>query len=237
MMRLSEQILFLLGFGQKYFPELGELLNKPYQYASLLPKNDRAVRRALTRLKRRGEVTVQGRRSRAHYGVTKQGIGRLLEIRPYLSQTSWDKRWRVVVFDIPERYRGMRAVLRRFLTSVGAGAWQRSIWVAPFAMSREIRAFLEASRLDEMAFLLEIEKIYGFDAKKLADKVWKLADLSHRYEALAVECAKGEKVTGHHQRGFARLVFTDPLLPAELLPEGFARGTALTAYKELVDRS
>lgn len=236
MLRLSEQILFLLAYGGKYFPELGELLNKPYQYSTLLPKNHRAVRRALSRLRGRREVAVQGKRSRAHYGVTKQGIARLLEIRPYLSQASWDKRWRVVVFDIPERYRGMRAVLRRFLASVGCAPFQRSFWVTPFALTNEIRVFLEASRLNEMAFLLEVEKVYGLSAGTLADKMWKLSELGQRYEALKLECERSEKVTSQQQRMFARLVFNDPLLPPELLPEGFARGAALTAYKELVNR-
>lgn len=245
MLRLSEQILFLLAYGGKYFPELGELLNKPYQYSTLLPKNHRAVRRALSRLRGRREVAVQGKRSRAHYGVTKQGIGRLLEIRPYLSQPfgfaqdkpSWDKRWRVVVFDIPERYRGMRAVLRRFLASVGCAPFQRSFWVTPFALTNEIRVFLEASRLNEMAFLLEVEKVYGLSAGTLADKMWKLSELGQRYEALKLECERSEKVTSQQQRMFARLVFNDPLLPPELLPEGFARGKALKAYRELVEKS
>ncbi|MBI2010360.1 MAG: hypothetical protein HYS86_04270 [Candidatus Chisholmbacteria bacterium] len=237
MMRLSEQILFLMGYGRKYFPELGELLNKPYQYSSLLPKNGRAVHRALARLKIRGEVAVQGRRDRAHYRVTREGMGRLLEMRPYLAGAKWDRKWRVVVFDIPERYRGMRAVLRRFLSSVGAGAWQRSLWVTPLAMTREIRAFIEASRLDQMAFLLEIEKIYALESKRLADKVWGLSELGQKYEGFAVECERGEKVTSTHKQMFSRLVFGDPLLPPELLPEGFARGKAMRAYRDLLGRS
>lgn len=43
----------------------------------------------------------------------------------------WDKRWRLVVFDIPEHYRKVRDRLRIELTSFGFFQLQKSVWIFP----------------------------------------------------------------------------------------------------------
>ncbi len=44
----------------------------------------------------------------------------------------WDKKWRVVVFDIPERRKGLRARLKAALQHVGYVRLQNSVWVFPY---------------------------------------------------------------------------------------------------------
>ncbi len=44
----------------------------------------------------------------------------------------WDGRWRVLIFDIPERRRQTRDMLRRSLSSVGFIRLQHSVWVFPY---------------------------------------------------------------------------------------------------------
>jgi DNA-binding transcriptional regulator PaaX len=44
----------------------------------------------------------------------------------------WDKRWRVLVFDIPERKRLVRARLTAILRSAGFVLLQDSVWVHPY---------------------------------------------------------------------------------------------------------
>lgn len=43
----------------------------------------------------------------------------------------WDKRWRVIIFDIPERSRALRDRLRIMLRSLGFVQLQGSVWVYP----------------------------------------------------------------------------------------------------------
>lgn len=43
----------------------------------------------------------------------------------------WDKRWRVIIFDIPERSRATRDRLRILLRSLGFVQLQGSVWVYP----------------------------------------------------------------------------------------------------------
>lgn len=43
----------------------------------------------------------------------------------------WDRRWRVVIFDIPERRKSIRTKLRRFMQEYGFVRLQDSVWVYP----------------------------------------------------------------------------------------------------------
>jgi CRISPR/Cas system-associated endoribonuclease Cas2 len=44
----------------------------------------------------------------------------------------WDGRWRMVVFDIPERRRRIRIRLRAFMSDIGFVRLQDSVWVYPY---------------------------------------------------------------------------------------------------------
>jgi len=43
----------------------------------------------------------------------------------------WDRRWRVVIFDIPERRKSVRSKLRRYMQEYGFVRLQDSVWVYP----------------------------------------------------------------------------------------------------------
>lgn len=59
---------------------------------------------------------------------------RQFKLRDYqLDQPArWDKKWRIVIFDIPEKRRRTRDEVRRLLTSVGFYRLQNSVWVYPY---------------------------------------------------------------------------------------------------------
>jgi len=44
----------------------------------------------------------------------------------------WDRRWRIVVFDIPERRKNARTRLRTFMQECGFVRLQNSVWVYPY---------------------------------------------------------------------------------------------------------
>lgn len=237
MLRLSEQILFLLVWGGEFLGELGDLLEWPQEWGKILAKNDRAVKRALARLVKSGAITKSGKRVKAKYKVTKLGRVKALESRPFLAKREWRGKWLAVVFDIPERYRGIRSVLRRFLRSMGFVNFQRSLWLTPFGVRREVLAFLKASRLDEMAYLMEVAKVHGVEPKEFAYRGWGLEALAKRYSDFAKECSDADKATFAMRQKFVKLVFADPMLPDKLMPKDFPRGRAILEYKKLIARN
>ena len=44
----------------------------------------------------------------------------------------WDKRWRVLIFDIPENRKGLRDQIRRTLLMIGFVRLQNSVWAYPY---------------------------------------------------------------------------------------------------------
>jgi DNA-binding transcriptional regulator PaaX len=58
-------------------------------------------------------------------------------------QKRWDKRWRFVIFDVPEYRKGVRDRLRRQVISFGFLRLQDSVWVYPYECE-ELVALLKA---------------------------------------------------------------------------------------------
>lgn len=50
----------------------------------------------------------------------------------------WDKKWRLVIFDIPETHKMMREVFRHYLKRLNFYQLQKSVWVHPYPCFDEI---------------------------------------------------------------------------------------------------
>jgi DNA-binding transcriptional regulator PaaX len=51
--------------------------------------------------------------------------------------------WKIVIFDIPEKHKYVRVVLRAKLKALQFKKWQNSIWVSPFELDKEIEQELQ----------------------------------------------------------------------------------------------
>ena len=91
-----------------------------------------AIRAARQRLVQRGLLAWEGNKLR----TTEKGKRKLqqLELLDYKIQKPkrWDKRWRVLIFDIPEKRKSLRDKVRRTLAAVGFVRLQDSVWIYPY---------------------------------------------------------------------------------------------------------
>lgn len=55
-----------------------------------------------------------------------------------LNKEKWDGKWRIVMFDIPDRKRKARDALRSKLTSLGLYSVQESVFLTPYECEKEI---------------------------------------------------------------------------------------------------
>ena len=71
----------------------------------------------------------------------------------------WDKKWRLIIFDIPEKKRGGRVAFRKKLNDMGFYQCQKSAWIHPFPCLEEIefvkdvfnlKSFVKIFLVDEM---------------------------------------------------------------------------------------
>ncbi|MBI1888648.1 MAG: hypothetical protein HYS15_01810, partial [Candidatus Spechtbacteria bacterium] len=71
------------------------------------------------------------------------------------AQKRWDKKWRIIAFDIPEKYRTSRDTFRERLKSMGFFQFQKSFWIYPFDCEREIHYLCEHLGLHDYVFVFK----------------------------------------------------------------------------------
>lgn len=67
----------------------------------------------------------------------------------------WDKKWRMVIFDIPESQKKIRDALRRKLKQVGFLELQKSVFVYPFPCDNEVNFIINFYEISDCVYYLE----------------------------------------------------------------------------------
>jgi DNA-binding transcriptional regulator PaaX len=71
----------------------------------------------------------------------------------------WDKTWRIVFYDIPEKRRDARQILSNKLYLLGLHQLQRSVWIHPFPCEEIIQAIASAYGIDKYITYIEAKHI------------------------------------------------------------------------------
>lgn len=125
--------------------------------------NDK-VRRATTRLIEKGYLVTEKNDGKTTLHLSEKGERILEEIElKGKTQTQrnkrWDKRWRLVVFDIPEKRRKVRNALRDMIISLGFVKIQNSVWVYPYDCEELVTLLKVDLRLHREVLYAIVEKI------------------------------------------------------------------------------
>lgn len=100
-------------------------------------------------------------KSRNSFQLTNKGLLKLVKYSLNRRHNRWDKKWRVVIFDINEKKRFYRDALRNRLKWLGFKELQKSVWIFPFNAKREIQEILKISNLPMIGNVrfLTVEKL------------------------------------------------------------------------------
>jgi phenylacetic acid degradation operon negative regulatory protein len=157
--------------------------------------------------------------------------------------------WLLAVFSVPESERHRRHVLRSELTRLGFGMVAPGVWIVPAHPQDATAETLRRLGLDAYADLFHADHLaFGDPAGKIR-RWWDLDELEHRYQAFLAahepalrrwerEASEEERWEQDRRAGRAmeheafadyvraltdwrRLPYSDPGLPAELLPDGW----------------
>jgi DNA-binding transcriptional regulator PaaX len=91
----------------------------------------------LYRMQQQGLIHRRQQGSRLMLEITADGERLLARFHP-----ERDGIWKLVIFDIPEKQKYVRVVLRAKLKSLHFKKWQNSIWISPYKLDEEIEAEL-----------------------------------------------------------------------------------------------
>lgn len=96
------------------------------------PRMREIVRTTASRLAKRGLLKFES----GHYSITPTGtkIWKQWQLTDFKlpRPKRWDKKWRIIIFDIPERKKKIRNEITQIFRSAGFQRLQDSVWVYPY---------------------------------------------------------------------------------------------------------
>ena len=193
----------------------------------LIPKH--SVFRTFAHAREKGLVNIHGT-------LTQKGEQKLANTLPlYQPLLQWDGNWMFVIFDIPEKLRFKRNILRAYLGQWKFGRLQDSVWVSFRDATEELLALCALYKIGPPYILFWKTKEIGMDQKSAAQYIWHLKELNERYEEY-VEEYRSKKNALSGVAAFLAIAQDDPQLPLKLLPPSWRGEEAFDLYQQLLNQ-
>ncbi len=124
-------------------------------------KNKTAFRKLVYYLKTKGYIKVKILEGKKAIILTKDGLNKVLKASFIMEgkKKRKDGKWTMLIFDVPEKYRKSRDLLRSILYNLGYKMFQQSVWITPYDVSEKTEKLLQHYSLDEYIKIFLIEEI------------------------------------------------------------------------------
>ncbi|EKD70989.1 MAG: repressor in the phenylacetic acid catabolic pathway, partial [uncultured bacterium] len=143
---LKEILLSFIDVGMKINEIAGYRMHKRIAHEYFRSRNTDKIHlsKKLWEMEKRGYIKRFKREKENYLKLTPIGKEKALK---YFSDDFkiktpkvWDKKWRIVIFDIPNDKKNLRDIIRNRLKKIGFYQLQKSVFVYPFECLDEIRA-------------------------------------------------------------------------------------------------
>lgn len=159
----AEDQLHLITHPPRKWSDLGMSPDNPlYNKYHKILKGDQ-FKKLIYHLKRKNYIKSTNLRGKKAIAIDKRGFERISKI--YFKTLENDRikrkdgRMIMLIFDVPEKYRKSRHLLRSILKSLGYKMFQQSVWITPYDVSEKTEELLQEYNLDEFVKIFIIEKI------------------------------------------------------------------------------
>ncbi|MBU3968793.1 hypothetical protein KJ991_01080 [Patescibacteria group bacterium] len=133
-------------------------------------KEKEKIRRVIDRLKYKKYVKIYKKDEYDIIEITENGRKEVLKYKideiKIKEQKRWDRIWRVIMFDIPEKKKTARDGLTLKLIKMGCAPIQKSVFVTPYECEKEIKFIGEYFEVSKHIIFLETRKINNEDSLK-----------------------------------------------------------------------
>lgn len=128
------------------------------------------VREAIQRLRRGRYVKLVYRGGEQYLAITEWGNERLSQfdfdgLKPPKKPWRWDKKWRMVIFDIPERRKRERRAFRDKLDEIGLLPLQKSVFIHPHPCEDEIDFLCQFLNISRFVHYVEAKHLGNAEIK------------------------------------------------------------------------
>ena len=175
------------------------------------------------------------------YKLTLKGFEELSLNFPlfrYLKNT-WDGKWRIISYEIPEKKREIRDRLRREMQGWGLGPWHRSFWLTPHPIIEILKGLVSQKEEEKYIQAFEGVPVFG-DCEILIEKVWGKSNLDKAYRELFKKwhdiLSGQEEKTDKFRKivsEYVTILRSDPGLPKELVGESWIGFEGWNIFKEI----
>lgn len=160
--KVTNLILLALEKAVDGYVRLEDFLYNPGYYAYgdgwEYPLNKASLAKALQRLRVAGFVELVADKEFI-LRLTDRGRERAILAQLQSSGGKWDGKWRIVIFDVPEKRRSVRDLLRHNLKSWGFNPWQQSVWVTKRNCTEALRKYIQNIGIEDWVMILESDNI------------------------------------------------------------------------------
>ncbi|MFA6136434.1 MAG: hypothetical protein WC705_03740 [Candidatus Paceibacterota bacterium] len=149
-------LVYVLFFGVAMSSPVGaqRLIREIIRYVSnkqshlKIPFKTTQLSQAIYYLKKRKLIRIYNKNGKTSIVLTEKGEKKKLEYDLELisipKQKIWDEKWRIVMFDIPEKNKSQREYFRDKLKEIGFLQFQESVWIYPYPCKDEINFISES---------------------------------------------------------------------------------------------
>lgn len=126
-------------------------------------KNRKSFYNLLSNLKSKGYITAKNLEGKSGIMLTKNGLDKALKASFQLASNTKIKRkdgkWIMVIFDVPEKSKNKRELLRSILQNFGFKMFQKSAWISPYDVGEKTEKALQYHLLDNYVKIFLIEEL------------------------------------------------------------------------------
>ena len=126
-------------------------------------KNRQQFSQLIYHLKQNNYIKVKNLKGKHALILTKKGIDKALQAKFKIENNSRQKRkdgkWIMLIFDVPEKWRKSRDLLRSILYNLGYKMFQQSVWITPYDVSERTEDLMQKYSLDNFVKIFLIEEI------------------------------------------------------------------------------
>lgn len=205
-------------------------------WADLEDFNYKTIKNALTQLKHKGFVAYERKNLEKTLKITGEGRKRLKEILPtYKTSRSWDERLYLITYDIEEKNKTARELLRNYLLRLGAAQLQKSVYLTPYNPRLVLKKFIRERSLEASVIISDLGKgtvIGNENLSSLLERIYQLSKLKKRYEEFIEKYKDGGGKPTRIAFSFLSILNEDPQLPFKLLPKDWPSNKAYKIYKK-----
>lgn len=156
-----------LSVPEMVMMRLKKLVNAPFEvlleYGKIRNQISPAhFRTAMHRLQKKGLIHCERQRRGLVFMLTEEGEQEAQKVKTEverLKPKQWDGKWRIIIFDIPEKLRGKRDLLRRELVGFGFRQLQQSVWVYPHTLPQAFRDLWKETGIFKYCVIFEADKM------------------------------------------------------------------------------